>query len=501
MKTKNLKIRVSELEVHQEVTKTFKKKEMSIMEFSMNRFGQEQPITVVESNNKYFIIDGLCRFEIAKKHNLETLDCTVVNLPIEEVLNTRIRINQKLKVDLEETCRNAEHILGILGDSQGKKREKLGFKDFDSEENFGLIGKDRYELTCMLLGLDFKASTLRQLMFVYWDWKSSDKNDSDGVFEALNQGIIKIHKAHSLLKSKQTKDERSKQIELQDYEGKISDVSYQLFNKSSLDLSDIPDGTLKLSIQSPPYFGLRKYRNQDRLTHGREEKVKKYIQNEIKFYRGLKPKLTEDGVLVVNIGETYRGGYQGVCSKLETALRKDGWKIIDVNIWVKKNPKSQPHKNRFLPSYERIIVCSLNEVETFNDQYKPSSTGKSKIIRGTGLKNGSTGFSMSHEISSIPNVIITSVFQKSEFENVDPTFKHDAPCPLEIYNIFIKAYSNPNDTILDMFSGSGQGILSAIRNGRNAIGYDVDPVSIEFTHKRLQVELNKRQEFKLQIAA
>jgi len=501
MKTKNLKIRVSELEVHQEVTKTFKKKEMSIMEFSMNRFGQEQPITVVESNNKYFIIDGLCRFEIAKKHNLETLDCTVVNLPIEEVLNTRIRINQKLKVDLEETCRNAEHILGILGDSQGKKREKLGFKDFDSEENFGLIGKDRYELTCMLLGLDFKASTLRQLMFVYWDWKSSDKNDSDGVFEALNQGIIKIHKAHSLLKSKQTKDERSKQIELQDYEGKISDVSYQLFNKSSLDLSDIPDGTLKLSIQSPPYFGLRKYRNQDRLTHGREEKVKKYIQNEIKFYRGLKPKLTEDGVLVVNIGETYRGGYQGVCSKLETALRKDGWKIIDVNIWVKKNPKSQPHKNRFLPSYERIIVCSLNEVETFNDQYKPSSTGKSKIIRGTGLKNGSTGFSMSHEKSSIPNVIITSVFQKSEFENVDPTFKHDAPCPLEIYNIFIKAYSNPNDTILDMFSGSGQGILSAIRNGRNAIGYDVDPVSIEFTHKRLQVELNKRQEFKLQIAA
>jgi len=501
METKNLKIRVSELEVHQEVTKTFKKKEMSIMEFSMNRFGQEQPITVVESNNKYFIIDGLCRFEIAKKHNLETLDCTVVNLPIEEVLNTRIRINQKLKVDLEETCRNAEHILGILGDSQGKKREKLGFKDFDSEENFGLIGKDRYELTCMLLGLDFKASTLRQLMFVYWDWKSSDKNDSDGVFEALNQGIIKIHKAHSLLKSKQTKDDRSKQIELQDYEGKISDVSYQLFNKSSLDLSDIPDGTLKLSIQSPPYFQLRKYRNQDLLIHGQEKSVEEYIQNEIKFYRGLKPKLTKDGVLVVNIGETYRGGYQGVCSKLETALRKDGWNIIDVNIWVKKNPKSQPHKNRFLPSYERIIVCSLNEVETFNDQYKPSSTGKSKIIRGTGLKNGSTGFSMSHEISSIPNVIITSVFQKSEFENVDPTFKHDAPCPLEIYNIFIKAYSNPNDTILDMFSGSGQGILSAIRNGRNAIGYDVDPVSIEFTHKRLQVELNKRQEFKLQIAA
>ena len=68
METKNLKIRVSELEVHQEVKKTFKKKEMSIMEFSMNRFGQEQPITVIESIDKYFIIDGLCRFEIAKKH-------------------------------------------------------------------------------------------------------------------------------------------------------------------------------------------------------------------------------------------------------------------------------------------------------------------------------------------------------------------------------------------------------------------------------------------------
>jgi DNA modification methylase len=43
---------------------------------------------------------------------------------------------------------------------------------------------------------------------------------------------------------------------------------------------------------------------------------------------------------------------------------------------------------------------------------------------------------------------------------------------------------------LDIFCGSGQGLGVALSNGRNAIGYDIDPLSIEFCEKRLQKILN-----------
>jgi DNA modification methylase len=346
-----------------------------------------------------------------------------------------------------------------------------------------------------------KPSTLRKLMSVYWE-ENTETNKNVGALKLLDEGKISINKAFDLLQEKKRKIKDKETRERQDFESKSVDVNYKLYNKSSMDLSDIPNNSVRLSIQSPPYFQLRDYRNQDELFHGQERSVAEYIKNEIRFYNGVREKLDDNGVLVIIVGDTYRGGYQGVCNKLETALEQDEWQILDVNQWVKTNPKSQPHENRFLPAYERIIVCAKKGAKpVFNDQKKPSSHGEFKVIRGTEKVDGTIGFSMSSPEASITNVITTSCFNRREFGGIDPGFTHDAPAPMEIYDKFILAYSNNNDVVLDMFSGSGQGLVSAIRNGRNAIGYDVDPVSIVFSKKRLDVELENRKQSVLRIAA
>jgi DNA modification methylase len=248
-------------------------------------------------------------------------------------------------------------------------------------------------------------------------------------------------------------------------------------------------------IQSPPYFQLRDYVNQLKdFVHGQEKTLKEYIDNEIKFYEGTKRKLLPNGVIVIIIGETYRDGYQGVCTKLETALAENGWYIFDVNTFVKTNAKATPHIGRFLNSKETIIVAGLKPyTETlFNDVTRPSSIGEFKVIPGSSRTSGGKGYSMASPESSITNVFIESVFQKSEYDDVDEDFYHQAPTSVNIYEKFIKAYSNPGDNVGDLFVGSGSGLESAILNGRNGYGWDVDHKSIEFCNKRLSKRLKER---------
>jgi site-specific DNA-methyltransferase (adenine-specific)/site-specific DNA-methyltransferase (cytosine-N4-specific) len=282
--------------------------------------------------------------------------------------------------------------------------------------------------------------------------------------------------------------------------GNGKDGKFELYNKSSLDLSEIEDESIQLFIFSPPYWLLKKYRNQGDKPFGWEKTVEEYIENLMFFIRELRKKLKKDGVMVLIIGETYRNGYQGVCTKVETAIEKEGWKIKDVNIWVKKNPKFAPHPSRFTNGYERIIVaCPTDKEPVFNPIKKPSAIGEYKVIPSSQLVNGNRNFSMASPEADITNVITTSVFNKKEHNVIDQEFTHDAPAPEQIYETFIKAYSKPGDTVVDNFVGSGT-VGVGLKLGRNVIGYDIDPASIEFCLKRFKAILGEDVET-LSIAA
>jgi DNA modification methylase len=166
-----------------------------------------------------------------------------------------------------------------------------------------------------------------------------------------------------------------------------------------------------------------------------------------------------------------------------------------VNIWEKSNGRYAPHPFRFSNGYERIIVaCKSDEEPVFNQIKKPSSTGEFKVIRSSALVNGDCGYSMGSPMADITNVIRTSVFNKKEHSIIDSEFSHDAPAPEQIYEtFFIKAYSRPGEIVLDNFVGSGT-VGVALKLGRNVIGYDVDPVSIEFARKRFEKILGESVE-------
>jgi DNA modification methylase len=157
----------------------------------------------------------------------------------------------------------------------------------------------------------------------------------------------------------------------------------------------------------------------------------------------------------------------------------------------------------FTNGYERIFVFNKPGADpVFNQIMKSTSDEIEFEIKNSKKRDDNTpAFYLSTNESPITNVITTTGFNKNEFKHIDPTFKHDAPCPMELYDKFINAYSRPGQTVLDMFCGSGQGLDCALRNGRNLIGYDVDWESIEFCKKRLEMVLNEKNSNQSKMAA
>lgn len=477
---------LDKFQIHPQVQKNVREKNLSAMNYTMKSIGQITPVKVIEKDDNLYIIDGDSRLKSARQVGLDTLKYEVVEVQESKIMEFRLLSNAKVNRGMIEMCLEAEHILTLIGKSQGKKRSLLGFQNLEEDNNFGEIGKDRYDLTCALLGIELKGSTLRKLMYVFWSEYNPNSKSKLGIIELLDDGRISIDKAYSLLKAKEVKkkiNERTQEAKLYIAHSNIGGGAkpYQIFNKSSLKMDEIPDNSLDFGMDSHPYYDLRDYRNQDDMKHGKESTLQNYFKNFKSFneekYRKLKP----GGVLVTIIGETYRDGYQSVCSRAELALEEIGFKLLDVVIWVKSNQRYAPHPLRFQNSYERIVVAYKPGAEPFfNNIFRKGSV---KDFKAKTTSNG--GYYIANPETSITNVITTPTHNSKVFKAIDPNFQHDAPAPEELYKIFIEAYSRPGDTILDSFLGSGT-IGVGLTMGRKVIGYDVDPLSIEFSQKRFE---------------
>jgi len=60
---------------------------------------------------------------------------------------------------------HAEVILGVLGHSQGKMRKQIGELEL-GDDNYSLVGKDRFEIACDVLGTGISPSSLRRLVHI-----------------------------------------------------------------------------------------------------------------------------------------------------------------------------------------------------------------------------------------------------------------------------------------------------------------------------------------------
>ena len=101
----------------------------------------------------------------------------------------------------------------------------------------------------------------------------------------------------------------------------------------------LPDQSVHCVVTSPPYFGLRVYKDNDDRGIGLESTVEEYIGNLVEVFREVRRVLRDDGVAWLNLGDSYGDGGDrlGIPERVVLALQADGWIWRDTIIWAKKS--------------------------------------------------------------------------------------------------------------------------------------------------------------------
>lgn len=261
-------------------------------------------------------------------------------------------------------------------------------------------------------------------------------------------------------------------------------------------LSQIDDQTVQMCITSPPYWGLRDYGNNRQI--GLEDDYNQYIDNLVSVFRQVRRTLKNDGVLWLNLGDTYAGnnsrasnnGRAGYGNERETivsripqglktkdligipwrvafALQADGWYLRQDIIWHKPNPLPESVKDRCTRSHEYLFMLTKN-----SRYYYDNETIKTPAKTHHPTADSTTPHTANRrDVWTIP---------------IRP-FKgaHFAVMPEALCEPPILATSKPDDLILDPFTGSGTTAVVALRHGRNFIGCELNTNYIEIARQRI----------------
>lgn len=501
-----LEVSIDKVKIHPSSEVTYINKDLRSLKFVISRMGLIEPVSVVQRGKEFYIFDGISRYRVALELGWEKIMVEVFDLADDKVSDLHVIKNMKTKRSLKEQIIKAEAVLGVLGKSQGKRREQIGDINL-KDDDYGLAGKDRFQLTCALSGVEFSPSTLRKVIEIKeFEANGNEEVKGLGLLDKIENKGMSISNAYNLMKNyMEAVVERQEVTSIMKSLDEGYNNRYLLFNKSCEDLSDLEEKNIQLIIFSPPYFNMRVYPegvSPADIPFGLESNPDEYVKRSIEFYKGLKRVLKDDGSLFINIAESYKNGVSSLTvNKLIIAMVEDGWFLVQTIKWKKTNPKPQGKIRRLRPvteeilhfvknptsfKYNELAFWSENENITVQAGCNDEISGDKKTKEPKySLKRPRVSLTDFIESQKVQGIIEGSIFNWTKLRKIDPNYIHVAPSPDYLAIIPILMTTDPGDTVLDVFSGSGTFLDTAIRLGRNGVGYDTDPKSIEFSKKRL----------------
>jgi DNA modification methylase len=254
---------------------------------------------------------------------------------------------------------------------------------------------------------------------------------------------------------------------------------------------------VQMCVTSPPYFGLRDYGHEGQI--GLERRAPEYVSNLVEIFGCAYNLLADDGVLFVNIGDTYAGfkdgkfppqsqsngnqrgmpisgaphrnkqllkldGFKnkelmGIPWRLAFAMQDAGWYLRQEIIWSKPNYTPEKVRDRFIKSHEHIFLFTKKDTYFFNgDAVRVSSSDGKHKLRPS--------------VWSVP----VSTYKGAHFATFPPALIE--PC--------VQAGSREGDIVLDPFIGSGTTAEVALRHGRRFLGCELNPEYKQLQDERIE---------------
>ncbi len=95
----------------------------------------------------------------------------------------------------------------------------------------------------------------------------------------------------------------------------MTDTNIILCGDALAVLKTLPDGCADMCVTSPPYYGLRDYGMDGQI--GLEPSPAEYVTRLTAVFREVRRVLTSDGVLFLNIADSYAGSGKGASASTE----------------------------------------------------------------------------------------------------------------------------------------------------------------------------------------
>ncbi len=224
-------------------------------------------------------------------------------------------------------------------------------------------------------------------------------------------------------------------------------------------MAHIPDESINLTVTSPPYDNLRTYNG---FTFDFEG-----IAREL--FRVTK----HGGVVVWVVGDATIKGSETGTSFRQALYFKDvcGFNLHDTMIY--RTHKPPMNDRRYQACFEYMFVLSKGPPETFNKLTEPSTKAGSKRQSITHWNANGTKKPMSRGGLVASEKVRESIWLYPSGNNGDDKTSHPARFPEQLAADHIASWSNPGDTVLDPFLGSGTTGKMAIMAGRKFIGIEI----------------------------
>lgn len=311
-------------------------------------------------------------------------------------------------------------------------------------------------------------------------------------------------------------------------------------------LSDIADGSVQCCVTSPPYWGLRDYGADGQI--GLEQTPDAYVAEMVAVFREVWRVLADDGVLWLNLGDTYSshkdfksiaqtlalGGSSEMASVIEKgksvsrdsrmlksqgfknkeligipwrvafALQADGWYLRQDIIWAKPNPMPESVTDRCTKAHEYVFMLTKSARYYFDNkaisepaktdpgatwaQRKEAGATAGNMILGDGIRNGTQRVVHGKGVTSNLTRQDGMRNKRSVWTITTKPFRgaHFAVMPEALVEPCVLASTRPDDLVLDPFTGSGTVAVVALKHGRNFVGVELNPEYAEIAKKRIE---------------
>jgi DNA modification methylase len=276
-------------------------------------------------------------------------------------------------------------------------------------------------------------------------------------------------------------------------------------------------------VTSPPYWGLRDYGAEGQI--GQESTPEEYVARLVEVFREVRRVLADDGVLWLNLGDSYAATTKGSSGKgakqrsnagtiladrrwsvpegpkpkdlvgipwmVAFALRADGWYLRSEVIWSKPNPMPESVTDRPTKAHEQVFLLTKS-ARYFYD---------ADAIREAASMNshGGAGPNAGAKRAALQDVTATTLGQTAHALGIagrnarsvwtitpEPcALAHFATMPPELARRCILAGSRKGDIVIDPFGGAATTALMALAHGRRAILCEINPDYIALQHERL----------------